>query len=211
MRQENIFIKKLEDIHKEKFPNELKRIRYTDKNRSKAGEIDYIPLDDKIPADAELAYSTTFHVCQGMTINAEEDVKIWICRDRLNGWADNAVYMALTRAEGIDQVRQFEIQYEREVKIVQGTMTEIISRKIQRYQNNDAARHRAFDLDTEYIADLCQKSAGECPICHEKIMFENYQQMDNKQFSVDRLDNTKGHLKGNVRITCFACNTHRRN
>ena len=83
-------------------------------------------------------------------------------------------------------------------------------RKIQRYQINDTARHREFNLDVEFIAELCAKSDGKCCVCHEKIMFENYPQMDNKQFSVDRLDNTKGHLKDNVRITCLACNTHRR-
>ena len=36
--------KKLEEIHTEKFPDELRRIRYTDKCKAKAGEIDYIPL-----------------------------------------------------------------------------------------------------------------------------------------------------------------------
>jgi len=93
----NILIK----VHKKKYPNENIRIRFNNKS-AKSGNIEYIKIDEKLPQNSEYLITSTFHVCQGMTIDLNQ--KMWICDDRLSEWCKHAVYMGSTRVEYLNQL-----------------------------------------------------------------------------------------------------------
>lgn len=58
-------------------------------------------------------------------------------------------------------------------------------------------------VDKPYLLKLLKGSGKKCCICHMQI---NYGQHNKKLASLHRLDNSKGHNKGNVVITCLKCN-----
>jgi len=65
-------------------------------------------------------------------------------------------------------------------------------------RRDDKKRGRDCDLDIEYIDALI---AHPCCYCGER----------EKQMTLDRVDNTKGHIKGNVVPACKPCNVSRQN
>lgn len=54
-----------------------------------------------------------------------------------------------------------------------------------------------FDLNVVYILQLKEDQQNWCTVCNIERLWAN-QPKDTQQFSVDRLDNNKGHCKGNV-------------
>jgi hypothetical protein len=82
-----------------------------------------------------------------------------------------------------------------------------IKRKIENYIKEDEKKGRYIEeryVTADYIYDMliANPICGECGHRVELI----YSYGDLNQFSVDRLDNNRGHNKGNVRITCLQCN-----
>ena len=88
-------------VHHAKYPDLPKRIRYDSKSKERSGDLEYISVSAPLPANSELAYTSTFHVCQGMTISTG---KIWIMDDRISDWCSGAVYVGVTRVELISQL-----------------------------------------------------------------------------------------------------------
>ena len=185
-----------------------KRIRYNDKSKERSGEIDYIGLNEPIPKNADLAYTSTFHVCQGLTVG-----KIWLCDDRVTGWCPGAIYVGITRVERMAQLGLLEIPVYREDKnAVKGTFEEILSRKIKNYRTNDLKHKREFSLTLEALQLEALKLTNglkTCHLCQRKLEWSNYSAGSPFQFSVDRIDNSIGHTYNNCQITCLGCNVWR--
>ena len=59
-------------------------------------------------------------------------------------------------------------------------------------------RH-AFDLNDQYILDLWNKQEGKCAMTNIPMTHERH---DLAMVSIDRIDSTKGHIKGNVQLVC---------
>lgn len=100
----------LERVHRAKYPEEKRRVRYghgprmaggKSAPRNLVGEEEFIGLRQKIPAGAELAYSTTYSVCQGDTI--ESPTKVWMFDYRLHSRYQKAIYMGFTRVRELSQ------------------------------------------------------------------------------------------------------------
>lgn len=67
-----------------------------------------------------------------------------------------------------------------------------------------AKRRRETDIDLEYLKDLWEKQDGKCAITKiEMILERNHLPF---QASLDRIDCSKGYVKGNVRFICLIAN-----
>ena len=77
------------------------------------------------------------------------------------------------------------------------------------YKRQDEAKGlQGFNLKVDYILQLKVSQQGRCATCNIEMLWA-YQPKDTQQFSIDRLDNSQGHRKGNVCLTCLECNRKR--
>ena len=95
-----------------------------------------------------------------------------------------------------------EFKIEQQIK----KSTKIIQAKISNSKEADIKKNREFDIDYGYITDLLQKQNNTCNRCKMKIKTEWDDAFDKEQFSINRLDNSIGHIKSNIEITCLNCN-----
>ena len=73
------------------------------------------------------------------------------------------------------------------------------------YKRQDRNRGQKFDLTVDYILGLKSDQQHRCAACNIEMLWA-HQPKDAQHYSVDRLDNGKGHCQGNVRLTCLECN-----
>lgn len=58
--------------------------------------------------------------------------------------------------------------------------------------------------DRQFLRELVKSPPASCPVC--ETTFYNTETRDSSA-SLDRIDNTKGYIRGNVAIICHKCNT----
>jgi hypothetical protein len=88
-----------------------------------------------------------------------------------------------------------------------------IRNKISSYKQQDIGKkilEESQFVTLEHVIDLLQTCQLVCCYCSEKmyILYENVR--ENNQWTLDRIDNDKGHNQGNVVIACLKCNLKRR-
>ena len=151
----------------------------------------------------------TDHLSQGVTIYNPQ--KVWIIDDYLQ-WS-NLVYLAVSRVEYMPQLKRVvspleEGSGEKKPMSVQ-RLREIIAKKVAGHKRQDEMKGRqGFDLKVNHILQLKEQQKNKCAGCGIEMLWE-YRAKDTQQFSVDRLDNSKAHCRGNVRLTCLECNRKR--
>jgi hypothetical protein len=88
-----------------------------------------------------------------------------------------------------------------------------INKKICSYKHQDIIKKK---LDMELFIDFnciidkmieCELKCRYC-ICEMSVLYDRSREM--KQWSVDRIDNDKGHNKDNFHLACLDCNLKRR-
>ncbi|KAK3730563.1 hypothetical protein RRG08_006412, partial [Elysia crispata] len=83
-----------------------------------------------------------------------------------------------------------------------------IGRKIQSYKRVDAAKGHKCNLRLKDVEALTDAQGNRCAACNIELLW-CYAPKDSRQFSVDRIDNAKGHIRDNVRLVCLECNRKR--
>ena len=89
----------------------------------------------------------------------------------------------------------------------------MISKKLYGYKSQDKKTEIYSDyhfIKEECVKELLESCDYTCYYCKEKVLME-YEKRDKKQCTLDRKDNTMGHNKDNVLISCLSCNLKRRN
>lgn len=76
-------------------------------------------------------------------------------------------------------------------------------------KKTDKQLNRPFDLDKEWIKVMLQYQHSMCCICGDKMLLGNGNK-DPKQISIDRIDNSLGHIKTNCTLVCWKCNFNKR-
>jgi hypothetical protein len=120
--------------------------------------------------------------------------------DRL--FEDNMLYVCLSRAKSAGQVHMVYVSHGSKICCVDTN----IKKKLNKYRSDDKTKGFTFDLDVAYVSMLRTQQQGKCKHCNVDMLFENYAPFSMKQFSVDRIDDSQGHCKGNVVLSCFGCN-----
>jgi len=75
---------------------------------------------------------------------------------------------------------------------------------------NDKTHNKYFDITEEWINKILNHQNWKCFHCSKYLLLEKGNR-DPDQVSVDRVDNLKGHSKGNVVLSCLECNLRRQN
>ena len=75
---------------------------------------------------------------------------------------------------------------------------------------NSKKKNQKYDLDIEYLRQVWAEQNGVCPFTKQKLQLRthNYANISNRvyQASLDRIDSTKGYVKGNVRFVSLMFN-----
>ncbi len=88
-----------------------------------------------------------------------------------------------------------------------------MNRKLQGYKSQDKKSEIYSEyhfIKEEQVLQLLESCDFTCYYCNEKVLI-HYEKGDKKQWTLDRKDNTMGHNKNNVLISCLGCNLKRRN
>ena len=65
-------------------------------------------------------------------------------------------------------------------------------------------------VDLSYVLHLLKESKLQCVYCHEPTMVLYEHVREPKQWTLERINNSLGHVVGNVQIACLICNIRRR-
>ena len=88
-----------------------------------------------------------------------------------------------------------------------------INKKIGGYKTQDKMKG-LFDptafVDETYVLQLLLGSQLDCFYCKKKTNVLYQQVREPSQWSLERIDNSMGHNKGNVEIACLSCNLSRK-
>ena len=163
-------------------------------------------------SDWALGYAITVHSSQGLPTADPQNVRII---DDYLQWS-NLAYLAVSRVEHLSQLERVVCPPEEGSGQARGEPAEVsaqqlrkvIPRKLVAYKHQDAAKGLRFNLKVDHILRLKEAQSNRCAACNIELLWA-YQPKDTQQFSVDRLDNTMGHIRDNTRLTCLECNRKR--
>ena len=71
-------------------------------------------------------------------------------------------------------------------------------------------RSKKSTVTKQNLIKLLQESNLSCCYCSEPVYILYKRVRENKQWSLDRIDNDVGHNNGNLVISCLECNLKRR-
>lgn len=90
----------------------------------------------------------------------------------------------------------------RESSIEERFKMEINSCKTRTKKRNKKGRNHKFDIDLEYLLKLWERCNGNC----EKLGIQMTIIDGDHKVSIDRINNDKGYIKGNIQLVCWVWN-----
>ena len=64
----------------------------------------------------------------------------------------------------------------------------------------------AARLTVENVLELIVKQDGRCACCACPLLLQGFKPRHKQAFSIDRLDDSRGHARDNCRVCCLSCN-----
>lgn len=89
----------------------------------------------------------------------------------------------------------------------------MLSDKLRSYRAQDMAKnHYSEDefISMQSLMELILRANNSCFYCKETVKLIYEEVRDPKQWTLERIDNTRGHNTNNVELACLACNLRRR-
>ena len=100
----------------------------------------------------------------------------------------------------------FDINFENKKKLEKS-----LRNKINGYKSQDSRKRRTCILiSKEELVDKLLISKLKCYYCKQRMLLLYTINRDPRQWTLDRIDNTKGHSDINTVIACLQCNLKRR-
>ena len=100
-----------------------------------------------------------------------------------------------------------------DLKDVCREMRRQIQNKVSSYKMQDIQKQKYDDdkfVDLNFVIRLLHEKEMKCFYCRESVyLFYNFVR-ENKQWTLERIDNSMGHNTDNVEIACLLCNLRRR-
>lgn len=154
-----------------------------------------------------MAYCVTIHKIQGTTLT--QSFTIWDWDDMVKLKERELQYTALSRAKSTNQISFGDYSLPDDYTVVQY----LAGQKIKGHLDYDL--NNGFNNDTNWVnkfvkpsdvVRLYRRQHGCCAWCLCNLKVSNYTANDPDQLTIDRLDDNKGHVKGNIVISCWGCN-----
>jgi hypothetical protein len=89
----------------------------------------------------------------------------------------------------------------------------LINKKLSSYKQQDIIKKRLDNqnfIQIEEVIDIFKKNQLSCYYCNEKVCLLYEIVRENKQWTLDRINNDIGHNSGNCVLACLSCNLKRR-
>jgi hypothetical protein len=96
---------------------------------------------------------------------------------------------------------------------VQEEIRRQINYKINSYKGQDVKKGLFLETDFvyyDYVLNLLIEKQLKCFYCRKDVLLLYNYVRENKQWTLERIDNKIGHNRGNVEIACLLCNLRRR-
>ena len=149
----------------------------------------------------------TCHACGKNTIKKLAEIK----RRKQKGKTKFYCSRSCASKHSVDHLKKYAGQFNHNL---------ISSNRHDKYSNfrwyiknvikNSKKRNQTYDIDLEYLYILWNKQNGICPFTKQKLELRthNYTTIKNRpyQASLDRIDNSKGYIKGNIRFVALIFN-----
>ena len=169
-------------------------------------------VEKGLPLEWKYAGWGTVHRVQGKTIQAPG--LLFIIDHSLSGWVSNAVYTAVSHVRLLSQVVRVlppgDVKGPLIPTALQATPSHaLIEARLKRYGVEDKQKRRpkcTDKLTVDYVLGMIQEAAKQCTLCGVNLLLQGYTKCLGQAFSIDRLDDSQGHYRGNVRLTCLSCN-----
>ena len=182
------------------------------------GTIVQVPLrivEKGLPLEWKYAGWGTVHRVQGKSLAPPS--KLFIIDHSLSGWVSNAVYTAVSRVRLLDQIVRVlppgDVKGPLTPTARQATPSRaLIEARLKRYVIEDRQKGRPkytgahHKLTVDHVLGMIQKADKKCTACGDELLLQGYTKCHGQTFSIDRLDDSHGHYKWNVRLTCLSCN-----
>jgi len=107
----------------------------------------------------------------------------------------------------------YTLQNKDEHNDVQEEIRRQIHYKINSYKGQDIKKKLLLEsdfVDYDYVLNLLIEKNLKCFYCREDVLLLYNYVRENKQWTLERIDNKIGHNRGNVEIACLLCNLRRR-
>ena len=87
-----------------------------------------------------------------------------------------------------------------------------LHKKINSYKQQDIKKDKNLDglISYEELLEKLVLSKLKCYYCRKDVLLLYENNREQKQWTLDRLDNSQGHTKDNVVVCCLKCNLERR-
>ncbi len=87
-----------------------------------------------------------------------------------------------------------------------------LHKKINSYKQQDIKKDKNLDglISYEELLEKLVVSKLKCYYCRKDVLLLYENNREQKQWTLDRLDNSLGHTKENVVVCCLKCNLERR-
>ena len=160
------------------------------------GTIFEVPVAKVTEFTMSLPYCRTGHSIQGRTVKGNVIVFDAFGKNSHPPW----LYVALTRSKNIGCTYA--------VGNSQPTLDcSEVNHYLKGYKQQDEQRGHVSDqfFTVEGVLKLSQKQFHLCACCREPMNFQN-KPGDPNNWSLDRLDDSQGHVLGNCQLSCLQCN-----
>ena len=172
-------------------------------------------VEKGLPLEWKYAGWETVHRVQGKTI--QHPAKLFVVDHSLSGWISNAVYTAVSRVRLMDQIVRVlppgDVKGPLTPTVLQATPSpKLIEARLKRYVVEDRQKGRPqymgrhHKLTVEHVLGMIDVAKKKCVVCGTALLLQAYTKCHGQVFSIDRLDDSQGHYKWNVRLTCLSCN-----
>lgn len=172
-------------------------------------ERDYAITTSILEKKFKYTHSSTCDSMQGVSLGENDKVTIYninnIYADRKYAWT------AITRARKLENVQVCLDEANVLKSCMVSKLILYFTMKIDNYKNQDKRKNRTWKdddyIDDNWINEKRRECKMMCCMCQRtmNIGFDK----ENKVFSditVDRIDNSKPHIKSNCRLACLKCN-----
>jgi 5-methylcytosine-specific restriction endonuclease McrA len=121
--------------------------------------------------------------------------------------------IAANKWDGIDINNQLEILSGNREMETNKIILQQIRNKLGGYKQQDITKSLYSDVefvDLEYVISLLCERSLSCHYCRQPTVLLYDKVRDARQWTLDRIDNSRGHNRENVVIACLSCNLSRK-